>query len=80
MVLGDQCHPPGFSNWCRPEWTIVSGGDGEAVESEAIRAAYQQTGRRLFNTATDRAVQVVLGERKIEVATWSSHFGNVETR
>ena len=62
--------PPGFSAWCRPEWTIVSGGEGEAVESEAIRAAYQQTGRRLLNTANDGAVQVVLGERGIEIYTW----------
>jgi competence protein ComEC len=67
--------PPGFAAWCRPEWTIVSGGEEEAGEAESIRAAYRRTGRSLLNTARDGAVQLILNPSDIHMATFASNMG-----
>ncbi|MCE9554790.1 MAG: ComEC/Rec2 family competence protein [Planctomycetes bacterium] len=66
--------PPGFSSWCRPEWIVLSGGHEEASEAESIRAAYRRTGRQLFNTASEGAVQTTIIGGDIQVATFNPGF------
>ena len=43
-----QYHPPGFAEWSSPEWTVISGSEGD--RSEAAKTAYSR-GSQVLHTA-----------------------------
>lgn len=57
--------PQGFSDWCQPEWTIVSGGRG--LDLTETLAAYGGEGRAVLHTAESGNVTVRVTARGYEV-------------
>lgn len=60
--------PPGFADWSRPEWTIVSGGASDRLP--AVQAAYQARGSRVLHTADCGAVRVSIAGGQVSVDCW----------
>jgi hypothetical protein len=62
-----QYHPPGFAEWSSPEWTVISGSEGD--RSEAAKTAYSR-GSQVLHTAIAGAVHVRVAAGKISVDCW----------
>jgi competence protein ComEC len=60
--------PPGFADWSRPEWTVVSGGASD--RTRAVQAAYEARGSRVLHTADRGAVRVTIAGDQLSVDCW----------
>ena len=60
--------PPGFADWSRPEWTVVSGGPSDRLPE--VQAAYEARGGRVLHTARSGAVRVDVADGQLSVACW----------
>ncbi|MCA9238406.1 MAG: ComEC/Rec2 family competence protein [Planctomycetales bacterium] len=47
--------PPGFAEWCRPEWVVFSG--SEASRTISVDKTYRAAGAQVFHTAVAGAVR-----------------------
>jgi competence protein ComEC len=63
-----QSDPPGFSQWCTPNFAVVSGGPRDRVES--VAEAYAAHGARVLHTATDGAVHCTIVGAQLNVDSW----------
>ena len=60
--------PEAFVAWCQPEWLIISAAANQGAA--AFRAAATVPGARALNTGRSGAVQVTVGEDRLEVRAW----------
>ena len=75
-------NPGRFSDWCRPEFVVISGrrslGDEATVES--VKNSFRLRGAEVFHTAEDGCVSAVIGQQGVVVSTFRPHvragFGN----
>jgi len=63
--------PPGFANWCTPQWVVVSG-RLHAHESKQTADPYHDVGGQMLHTADLGAVQFQIGHEGIGVSTFRS--------
>ena len=61
-------NPPGFADWCTPEWVVVSGSASDDVRD--IVRAYRERKTRLLTTATSGAVTVTVLPGALNVRTF----------
>jgi competence protein ComEC len=47
--------PPGFANWSKPEWVVVSGGGGDDIQF--VRHTYQRTGAKVLTTIESGTIE-----------------------
>ncbi|MGD9647767.1 MAG: ComEC/Rec2 family competence protein [Pirellulales bacterium] len=62
-------NPPGMVAWCRPEWVVISGGQGGDRDG-AVERAYAADGAQVLHTAVHGAVTVTVNAEAIRVETW----------
>ena len=60
--------PPGFADWSRPDWAIMSGGLGD--RHPEVSDAYERRGSHVLHTANTGAVHVGIAQGKLEVDAW----------
>lgn len=60
--------PPNFAAWSTPEFTIISGGPRDRLES--VSTAYSQRGSQVLHTADDGAVEVTIAPGRFDVECW----------
>jgi len=61
--------PPGFADWCTPEFLVISGGSRREVDS--VVETYRRRGVHVLHTAEVGAVTAVI--REAEIRVWSFH-------
>ena len=69
VVLAGQYHPPGFSQWSRPEWVIISGGHSPD-RADGVTKAYASRGATVLYTAYDGAVRFLVDAGGVQAACW----------
>jgi hypothetical protein len=73
VVLGGQCHPPGFAAWSSPEYVVVSGGFRDDVAP--VAATYRQVAAsRVLHTAASGAIRFELVGEKLKITTWRTNY------
>jgi competence protein ComEC len=60
-----QSDPPGFAEWSRPEWTIISGSHRDSTD--VVAGAYAARGGRVLHTAASGAVRVSIDQGRLAV-------------
>lgn len=68
MVLGDQYHPPGISQWSTPEFVVISG--SERDDRPEVRSAYLARGSQVLHTAAVGAVEMRIERGELQIAPW----------
>jgi competence protein ComEC len=61
-------NPAGFARWSIPEHVIISGGIGR--DARPVTEAYEAAGGRVYHTAEDGAVQIVVRDRRYRITTY----------
>lgn len=58
--------PPGFAHWSRPEYVVVSGGDGQV--DPAVQQSYRGQGAQIMATSECGTISFVFSEADLHIA------------
>jgi competence protein ComEC len=61
--------PPGFADWCTPEWVVLSG-RYTADQTQVTTTSYRTRGAEIFHTAENGAVEFTVGPGGIKCASY----------
>jgi competence protein ComEC len=61
-------NPPGFAAWCRPRWTVISG--GRAGTLDEVTRAYAARGGQVLHTLATGAIQASIVDGDVTLKCW----------
>jgi competence protein ComEC len=61
-------NPPGFAQWCKPEWVVISGSG--TADLARVEASFRGAGARVLHTARVGSVAVRVGAAGMVVSAW----------